>query len=205
MIFTADNKVVNWQMQYTPQMFALHLPVSKAPLCTKTAFKKRLACQHLGKPVFIILGFSLNSRRKAKSSLFISFTFLHASRAEVVSLVLQALSARSNAPECHIGQAHRFRQKQDVEFGTGLFQHKGSLGPQGISTKPSLPSYSLGASTRDQMYKVWLHWGAGTYRGCKGGAEWQCGGMEGGGAKQLVGQSGAKLATGGRVEGVVRL
>ncbi|DBB08674.1 TPA: hypothetical protein ACH3X3_008210 [Trebouxia sp. C0006] len=68
----------------------------------------------------------------------------------------QALSARSNAPECHIGQAHRFRQKQDVEFGTGMFQHKGSLGPQGISTKPSLPSYSLGASTRDQMYKAFL-------------------------------------------------
>ena len=76
-----------------------------------------------------------------------------------MSLVLQAMSARSNAPECHIGQAHRFRQKQDVEFGTSLFQHKGSLGLQGISTKPSLPSYSLGASTRDQMYKVQLHWG----------------------------------------------
>lgn len=67
---------------------------------------------------------------------------------------LQALSAKSNAPECHIGHADRFRQKSDGEFGTGLFRHRGSVGPQGISTKPSLPSYSLGASTRDQMYKV---------------------------------------------------
>ncbi|KAA6417619.1 MAG: hypothetical protein FRX49_12411 [Trebouxia sp. A1-2] len=53
-------------------------------------------------------------------------------------------------------QADRFRQRQDVEFGTGLFRHQGSLGRQGISTKPSLPSYSLGASTRDQMYKAFL-------------------------------------------------
>ncbi len=72
----------------------------------------------------------------------------------VPSHALQALSARSNAPECHIGQADRFRQQREGDFGTGLFKHKGSLGPQGISTKPSLPSYSLGASTRDQMYKV---------------------------------------------------
>lgn len=68
--------------------------------------------------------------------------------------MLQALSARSNAPECHIGQADRFKQIREQDFGTGLFKHKGSLGPQGISGKPSLPSYSLGASTRDQMYKV---------------------------------------------------
>ena len=94
---------------------------------------------------------------------------LHASKAEIVPTVLQALSARSNAPECHIGHAHRFKQKQDVEFGTGMFQHKGSLGPQGISTKPSLPSYSLGASTRDQMYKVRLHLGAAGCRGSWGG------------------------------------
>jgi len=94
-----------------------------------------------------------------------------------VPLVVQALSARSNAPECHIGQADRFRQKQDVEFATGLFRHKGSLGPQGISTKPSLPSYSLGASTRDQMYKVALAaLGAGRYMcSWEGGAKAACG------------------------------
>ena len=97
--------------------------------------------------------------------------------------MVQALSARSNAPECHIGQADRFRQKQDVDFATGLFQHKGSLGPQGISTKPSLPSYSLGASTRDQMYKVRLRWGLGDI--CVDGKR-----VREGGGKQLVGQRG---------------
>ena len=76
---------------------------------------------------------------------------------------MQALSARSNAPECHIGLADRFKQSRSVDFGTGLFKHQGSVGPQGLSTKPSLPSYSLGASTRDQMYKVQpccyrIHW-----------------------------------------------
>lgn len=67
---------------------------------------------------------------------------------------MQALSARSNAPECHIGQADRFKQSRGGDAGSGLFKHKGSLGLQGVSTKPSLPAYSLGASTRDQMYKV---------------------------------------------------
>ncbi|KAL3155294.1 hypothetical protein ABBQ32_013077 [Trebouxia sp. C0010 RCD-2024] len=66
----------------------------------------------------------------------------------------QALSARSNAPECHIGQADRFKQSRGGDAGTGLFKLQGSLGLQGVSTKPSLPAYSLGASTRDQMYKV---------------------------------------------------
>ena len=71
---------------------------------------------------------------------------------------MQALSARSNAPECHIGHADRFKQSRSADFGTGMFMHQGSLGPQGVSTKPSLPSYSLGASTRDQMYKVQPCW-----------------------------------------------
>ncbi|KAL3155295.1 hypothetical protein ABBQ32_013077 [Trebouxia sp. C0010 RCD-2024] len=68
----------------------------------------------------------------------------------------QALSARSNAPECHIGQADRFKQSRGGDAGTGLFKLQGSLGLQGVSTKPSLPAYSLGASTRDQMYKAFL-------------------------------------------------
>ena len=64
------------------------------------------------------------------------------------------MSARSNAPECRIGSAGRFKKLREGDFGSALFKHRGSVGPQGISTKPSLPSYSLGASTRDQMYKV---------------------------------------------------
>ena len=69
-------------------------------------------------------------------------------------VAMQALSARSNAPECHIGLADRFKQLRSNDYSTGLFKHQGSVGPQGVSTKPSLPSYSLGASTRDQLYKV---------------------------------------------------
>ena len=53
-----------------------------------------------------------------------------------------------------MGHADRFKQLRSADYGTGLFKHQGSVGPQGVSTKPSLPSYSLGASTRDQMYKV---------------------------------------------------
>lgn len=68
--------------------------------------------------------------------------------------VPQALSARSNAPECHIGSAGRFKGTKEGDFGTELFQPRGSLGRQGDSRRPSLPSYSLGISTRDQMYKV---------------------------------------------------
>lgn len=68
----------------------------------------------------------------------------------------QALSARSNAPECRIGSAGRFKKLREGEFGTALFKGRGSVGSQEVSTKPSLPSYSLGASTRDQMYKAFL-------------------------------------------------
>ena len=79
---------------------------------------------------------------------------------------MQALSARSNAPECHIGLANRFKQSRSEDSGTGLFKHKGSVGPQDVSTKPSLPSYSLGASTRDQMYKVQPAWYQSTLQLC---------------------------------------
>lgn len=67
---------------------------------------------------------------------------------------MQAMSSRSNAPECHIGSADRFKGAKEGDFGTDLFKPNGSVGKQVNSRRPSLPSYSLGISTRDQMYKV---------------------------------------------------
>lgn len=70
---------------------------------------------------------------------------------------MQAMSSRSNAPECHIGSADRFRQTREGDFGTELLRPRSSIGLQVNSRRPSLPSYSLGISTRDQMSKVALY------------------------------------------------